>query len=62
MINGPTCKLTLCDIIIENFGIIFTNIHARPSWLEAGIAGHNFGRGPSKDHSAKVWSKLPVVS
>ena len=26
-INGPTCKLTLCDIIIENFGIIFTNIH-----------------------------------
>ena len=28
-INGPTCKLTLCDIIIENFGIIFTNILAQ---------------------------------
>ena len=25
-INGPTRKLTLCDIIIEHFGIIFTNI------------------------------------
>ena len=25
-INGPTCKLTLYDIIIENVGIIFTNI------------------------------------
>jgi UV DNA damage repair endonuclease len=27
----------------------------RPSWLEVGITGHNFGRGPSKDHSTKVW-------
>jgi len=26
-INGPTCKLTLFDIVIENFGITFTNIH-----------------------------------
>jgi hypothetical protein len=23
---GPTCKLTLCDIIIENVGIIFTHL------------------------------------
>ena len=30
----------------------------RPSWLVAGINGHNFGRGPSKDHSTKVWYKL----
>ena len=29
-----------------------------PSWLEIGITGHNFGRGPSKDHSTKVWFKL----
>jgi hypothetical protein len=29
-----------------------------PSWLEVGITGHNVGRGPSKDHSTKVWSKL----
>jgi hypothetical protein len=29
-----------------------------PSWLEVGITGHNFGRGPSKDHSTKVWFKL----
>ena len=28
------------------------------SWLEIGITGHHFGRGPSKDHSTKVWFKL----
>jgi hypothetical protein len=30
----------------------------RPSWLEVGITGHNFGRGLSKDHSTKVWLQL----
>jgi hypothetical protein len=30
----------------------------RPSWLEVGITGHNFGRGQSKDHSTKVWLQL----
>ena len=30
----------------------------RPSWLEVGITGHNFGKGPSKDHSTKVWLQL----
>ena len=30
----------------------------RPSWLEVGITGHNFGRGPSKNHSIKVWLQL----
>jgi hypothetical protein len=29
-----------------------------PSWLEVGITGHNFGRGPSMDHSTKVWLQL----
>ena len=29
-----------------------------PSWLEVGITTHNFGRGPSKDHSTKVWLQL----
>jgi hypothetical protein len=29
-----------------------------PSWLEVGITGHNFGRGPFKDHSTKVWLQL----
>jgi hypothetical protein len=28
------------------------------SWLEVGITGHNFGRGPSKDHSTNVWLQL----
>jgi hypothetical protein len=30
----------------------------RPSWLEVGITGHNLERGPSKDHSTKVWLQL----
>ena len=30
----------------------------QPSWLEVGIAGHIIGRGPSKDHSTKVWLQL----
>ena len=30
----------------------------RPSWLEVGITGHSFGRGPSKDHSTKIWLQL----
>ena len=46
---------------------IFFKFHSRfflflawwPSWLEVGITGHNFGRGPSKDHSTKVWLQLP---
>ena len=30
----------------------------RPSWLEVGINGHIFGRGPSKNHFSKVWLRL----
>ena len=30
----------------------------RQIWLEVGITGHNFGRGPTKDHSTKVWLQL----
>ena len=30
----------------------------RPSWLEVGITGHNFGRGPSKNHFSEVWLRL----
>jgi hypothetical protein len=30
----------------------------RPSWLEVGITGQKFERGPSKDHSTKVWLQL----
>jgi hypothetical protein len=32
----------------------------RPSWLEVGITGHNFGRGSSKDHSTKVLLQLAL--
>ena len=26
--------------------------------MEVGVTGHNLGRGPSKDHSTKVWLQL----
>ena len=38
--------------------LFFLFLAWRPSWLEVGIIGHNFGRGPSKDHSTKVWLQL----
>ena len=31
-----------------------------PSWLDVGITGQKFGRGPSKDHSTKVWLQLAL--
>ena len=37
---------------------LFLFLAWRPSWLEFGITGHNFGRGQSKDHSTKVWLQL----
>jgi hypothetical protein len=37
---------------------LFLFLAWQPSWLEIGITGHNFGRGPSKDHSTKVWLQL----
>ena len=37
---------------------LFSIFSLAPSWLEVGITGHNFGRGPSKDHSIKVWFRL----
>ena len=48
----------------ENFFLIlppfFLFLAWRPSWLEVGITGHNFGRGPSKDHSTKVLLQLAL--
>jgi hypothetical protein len=41
--------------IFLNFIPLFLFLAWRPSWLEVGITGHNFGRGPSKDHSTKLW-------
>ena len=52
----------LCSFRGEDFFLIssplFLFLAWRPSWLEFGITGHNFGRGPSKDHSTKVWLQL----
>ena len=41
-----------------NFIPLFLFLAWWPSWLEVGIIGHNFGRGPSKDHSTKAWLQL----
>jgi hypothetical protein len=43
---------------IENQVSFFLFLAWRPSWLEVGITRHTFGRGPSKDHSTKVWLQL----
>jgi hypothetical protein len=52
----------LSSFIGEDFFLIsspfFLFLAWRPSWLEVGNTGHNFGRGPSKDHSTKVWLQL----
>ena len=37
---------------------LFLFLAWRPSWLEVGITGQNFGSWPSKDHSTKVWLQL----
>ena len=37
---------------------LFLFLAWRPSWLKVGITGHNFGMGPCKDHSTKVWLQL----
>jgi hypothetical protein len=29
-----------------------------PSWIQDGADGHNFERGPPKDHLSKVWLRL----
>ena len=47
----------------EDFFLISTPLFLflawRPSWLEVGITGHNFGRGPSKDYSTKFGCNWP---
>ena len=49
-------------IFLKFYPPFFLFLAWRPSWLEIGITGHKFGRGPPKDHSTKVWSIGPVVS
>jgi hypothetical protein len=42
----------------EKFPPFFLFLAWWPSWLEVGINGHNFERGPYKYHSTKVWLHL----
>ena len=37
---------------IEQFG------HLKKFWIQDGADGHNFERGPPKDHFSKVWLRL----
>ena len=30
----------------------------QPSWIQDGADGHNFERGPPKDHFSKLWLRL----
>jgi hypothetical protein len=47
---------------IGPYGIYFIPLFLflawRTSWVEVGITGHIFWRGPSKDHFTKVWLQL----
>ena len=45
-------------IFFKLHSLFFLFLAWRPSWLKVGITGHNFGRGPCKDHSTKVWLQL----
>jgi hypothetical protein len=40
---------------------LFLFLAWRPSWLEVGINGHNFGKGPSKNHFSKIWLILAKI-
>jgi hypothetical protein len=49
----------------ENFFFLFHSpfflfLAWQPFWLEVRITGHNFGRGPSQDHSTIVWLQLAL--
>jgi hypothetical protein len=49
-------KLLFLSQNVPKFELCF--LAWRPSWLEIGINGHNFGMGPSKNHFSKVWLRL----
>jgi hypothetical protein len=54
----PQEKNEVDDVNKASETVCFLFLAWWPSWLEVGITGHNFGRGPSKDHSTKVWLQL----
>ena len=62
IISANFCSDWLSSFRGEDFFLIssplFLFLAWRPSWLDVGITGQKFGRGPSKDHSTKVWLQL----
>jgi hypothetical protein len=55
-LSDTNLKGTHLGTIPARFGLIWFSGYIflawRSSWLEVGITGQNFGRGPSKDHSS----------
>ena len=51
-------KLLYFKIFFKFHPPFFLFLAWRPFRLEVGITGHNFGRGPCKDYSTKVWLQL----
>jgi hypothetical protein len=47
-----------CELLSSLFVRRPSSVRQHSSWLEVGITGHKFGKGPSKDHSIKVWLQL----
>jgi len=37
---------------------IFYFKQLQPSWMEGGVVGHKFQRGPPKDHPSLIWFNL----
>jgi hypothetical protein len=40
------------------YGIFYELLPILTSWIQDGTDGHNFLRGPPKDHLSKVWLRL----
>jgi hypothetical protein len=49
LVKRNSCFITLKKIIF---------LVMAPSWIQDGADGHNFERGPPKDHFSKVWLRL----
>ena len=61
-INGPTCKLTLYDIIIENVGIIFTNIQPVKTKNKVFNKSNTHVEGADLEYYASLWTAFLGMS
>jgi hypothetical protein len=64
--NGQNCSILSQNVpkfeLYKHNDELFNIFLAwQPSWLEVGINGHTFGRGPSKNHFSKIWLIWPLL-